>query len=55
MSVIWGQANAYSKFMMLMFLVYPTCMLILAWKIEKLYKDYDEMEKGQSAATEKAH
>ena len=46
---IWGQANAYSKFMMLMFLVYPASMLYLAWRIEKMFP---EKEKAQSAATE---
>lgn len=52
MSVIWGQANAYSKFIMILALVYPTCMLILAWKIEKLYTDYEENKKALSSANE---
>lgn len=48
MSQVWGQANAYAKFIMILALVYPASMLYLAWKIEKMFT---ENEKAPLAAT----
>lgn len=49
---IWSQANSYAKFILMLGFVYPICMVILAYKIEKMYKQYEQKEKAPSAATE---
>jgi len=45
---IWGQANVYSKFILLLSIVYPVSMMYLAYRIEIMFPD---IEKAPLAAT----
>ena len=45
---IWSQANTYAKFILILGMAYPTAMMYLGYRIEKMFPDE---EKAPLAAT----